>query len=85
MKETLTFVGHLWKVETRRDGGGRIIFDFGADALPAILEIQKMNSYGETLFGIAAVPYRNEQAAKDSGERVDPETGEILFDHGHLD
>lgn len=85
MSDAITFVAQLYDLKTRRDGGGRIQLDFGADAMPAIVQLLGLNASGDTNLGIAIVPYRNEQAAKDSGERVDPETGEILFDHGHLD
>lgn len=81
----INFVAQLWKVETRRDGGGRIILDFGADALPAILEIQKLNAVGETSIALACVPYRNDQTAKHNDESVDPETGEIIMHRDHLD
>lgn len=77
----ITFVGQLWKVETRRDGGGRLILDFGADALGAILELQKLNAIGETSLGIAIVPYGgSQQDSADDGEKVDPITGEVILD-----
>jgi hypothetical protein len=76
----IQFAAVLYDVRTKRDGGGRIQLDFGVDALPAILELQKLNAAGDISLALAVVPYRNQQDSVQNHERVD-EHGEIVMDY----
>jgi hypothetical protein len=51
-----TFTAQLYDVRTKKDGGGRIQIDFGADALEEIQKIQKANGTGGINFEVAMVP-----------------------------
>jgi hypothetical protein len=55
-KEGATFVGQLYDVRTKRDGGGRISIDFGADGLSDIQWVQRVNAAKGCNFQIALVP-----------------------------
>ena len=76
----IQFAAVLYDVRTKRDGGGRIQLDFGVDALPAILELQKLNAAGDISLALAVVPSRNPQDSVQDHERVD-EHGEIVMDY----
>ena len=41
MAKVVNFVGQLYKVECKRDGGGRLTIDFGRDAFEEILKVQR--------------------------------------------
>jgi len=75
----IQFSAVLYDVRTKRDGGGRIQLDFGVDALPAILELQKLNAKGDISLALAVAPYRENQDSVQNHERID-EHGEIIFD-----
>lgn len=81
MSDAITFTAQLFDIKTRRDGGGRVQLEFGADAMHAIVKLMALNASGDTNLGIAVVPIGsgNNEQAKDDRESVDPETGEILF------
>jgi hypothetical protein len=48
----------LYSITTKKDGGGRIQFEFGADALGEIGKIQRTNGQGGMNFQLVVVPSR---------------------------
>lgn len=48
----------LYSVTTKKDGGGRISFDFGLESLKGIHKIQEWNAQGGMNFALAIVPYQ---------------------------
>lgn len=73
MEQVIRFIGQLYDVRTKRDGGGRITIDFGAESLEQIMELQRANAAGDTNLAFAVVPVRGHHV-----EFIpDPETGEI--------
>lgn len=70
----VAFRATLYDIRVKRDGGGRVQFDFGADALPSIQEIMAMNGTGDICFFLCLVP---EGQVKPQPEVSD--TGEIIF------
>ncbi len=81
MAEPITFTGQLFDIKTRRDGGGRVQIEFGADAMAAIAELMHLNAVGQTNLGIAIVPVVGgyNQGDNHRDEQVDPETGEVIL------
>lgn len=70
-----SFVAQLYDIRTKRDGGGRIALDFGADGLEAVQFIQKLATYGgDCNFSVAIVALPHGQT---NSLDPDPETGEI--------
>lgn len=55
-KAVATLAVQLFKIHTGKDGGGRIQFDFGADALDEIQKIQKANGVGGVNFYLVVMP-----------------------------
>jgi hypothetical protein len=76
----LQIIAQLYEVKTKRDGGGRLVLDFGVDSLPDILELQKMNASGDVNLAIAIVPYGQDAEQPRLQERIDPVTGEVTFE-----
>ncbi len=64
-KMAASFKGALYDVRTKRDGGGRISIDFGADSLEAVQFIQKLASMGECNFEVAMVALPPQRFAVD--------------------
>jgi len=54
-----TFIGQLYDIKTKRDGGGRMSIDFGADGLEEVQWIQKVAAARGCSFQIALVPTPN--------------------------
>ena len=54
-----TFTVQLYDIRTKKDGGGRIQLDFGAEALEEIQKVQKANGTGGINFQLALVPLPN--------------------------
>jgi hypothetical protein len=54
-----TFVGDLYDCRTKKDGGGRLQIDFGADALAEIQWLQKVAAFRGGAFQIAIVPIKH--------------------------
>ena len=82
MSKPITFTAQLFDIKTRRDGGGRVQLEFGAESMQAIAELMALNATGETNLGVAIVPVVNsyaEQSRAYKDENVDPETGEITL------
>lgn len=79
MNQIVQFVAQIYDVRTKRDGGGRLQLDFGVDALPAILELQRLNAAGDINLALAIVPHGKEQYPEKDDERIDEATGEIIF------
>lgn len=71
-----SFVGEIYDIRTKRDGGGRISIDFGADGLEEIQYAQKLAAQGGCVFQVALVPLKNFEH-KSEGEFVPNEFGEI--------
>ena len=69
----------LFKIQTNKDGGGRIQLDFGADALEEIQKIQMANGKGGVNFQMALVPINNEVIRTGQDFETDPMTGEIML------
>lgn len=61
----IQFTAQLYSVRTTKDGGGRLTFEFGADAISAIQEIMTLNSRGEVNFAIACVEYGEKLVTND--------------------
>lgn len=83
MSEAITFTAQLYDIKTRRDGGGRVQLEFGADAMHAIVKLMALNASGDTNLGIAIVPIgsnSNHDESEGYSERVDQETGELIID-----
>lgn len=81
MSEPIKMIVQLFDIKTRRDGGGRIQLEFGADSMMQVAELMKLNALGDTNLAIALVPVgaQTEQPHAYQNEDVDPETGEIIF------
>lgn len=82
MSEPIQFYAQLFDIKTRRDGGGRVQLEFGADAMHAIVKLMALNASGDTNLALAIVPISggsNNDEPEGYGERVDQETGEIIF------
>ena len=50
------FVAQLGSVRTDKDGGGKIVLEFGHDALKDVQKLQEWNGVGEVNFAIAITP-----------------------------
>lgn len=61
MDKISKFTAQLNQVRTTKDGGGRIVFDFGLDALTEIQKIQSWNGTGGMSFALAVVPYKDKE------------------------
>lgn len=77
-KQGAVFVGQIYDIRTKKDGGGRISIDFGLDGLEEIQWAQKIGAATNCSFEIALVPLRQSVIHSGSDE-VDHETGEILL------
>lgn len=76
-----TLTVQLFKIQTNKDGGGRIQLDFGAEALDEIQKIQKANGKGGINFQLALVPIQGEVFGEQAPDwEPDPATGEIPLD-----
>lgn len=75
--QPIQITAQLYEVKTKRDGGGRLVLDFGVDSLQDILELQRLNAQGDVNLAIAIVPYGMDPKFT---EKVDPETGEVTFE-----
>ena len=73
------FIGQIYDIRTKRDGGGRLAIDFGADALNEIQWAQKIAAAKGCNFQIALVPMPNGAVDNSYQDQVDPNTGEILI------
>jgi hypothetical protein len=51
----MVFTAAIYDIRTKRDGGGRLQIDFGADALHVIQELQKIASVSDTNFTFAVL------------------------------
>lgn len=78
-KQGAVFVGQIYDVRTKRDGGGRIAIDFGADGLDDIHWAQKMASAKGCNFQIALVPLPHGEINCGEGEYIPDEHGEITI------
>lgn len=76
-KQGAVFIGQIYDIRTKKDGGGRISIDFGLDGLEEIQWAQKIGAATNCSFQIALVPLR--QTMITSTEEVDHVTGEIKF------
>lgn len=73
-----TFVGQIYDIRTKRDGGGRIAIDFGADGLDDVQYAQKLASKSGCVFQVALVPIQNPVFSSASDDEFVPnEFGEI--------
>ena len=80
--KTITLTVQLLDIKTRRDGGGRVQFEYGAESMQAIADLMGLNASGDTVLGMALVPIGNDNQGGDdeySGEHVDRETGEVIL------
>lgn len=83
MSKPITMTCQLFDIKTRRDGGGRVQLEFGAESMHAVAELMRLNAMGHTNLGVAIVPvgidYNQKPEGRHNHEDVDPETGEILL------
>ena len=68
------FYGEIYKVETKRDGGGRLYIDFGADSLIPIQLIQRMQVNNDITFAFAFVPWYPDEEKPRVSFTEDPPT-----------
>lgn len=47
----------LFRIISNRDGGGRILLDFGSDSLEAIQQLQTLNAKGDINLAAVFVPF----------------------------
>lgn len=59
-EQAAKFIAQIYSVTSRKDGGGKIILEFGADALEQVQKIQRWNSLQGMNIAIAAVPYNQD-------------------------
>lgn len=78
-----SFIGQIYDIRTKRDGGGRIQIDFGADALEEIQFAQKFASTTGCSFQIALVPLRQSMIHSNEEFKVDENTGEVRIMDGN--
>ena len=77
-KEGAVFTAQLYDVRTKRDGGGRIALDFGADGLIEVQWLQQIASIKGCNFQVALVPLPQGVIHSGGGEEYMPdENGEI--------
>lgn len=74
-KKGAVFVAQVYDVRTKKDGGGRIQLDFGADGLEEIQWAQRIASLRGCSFMVSLVPFRPGAQV----ETIDQETGEIIL------
>lgn len=74
-----SFTGQVYDIRTKKDGGGRIQIDFGADALDEIQWAQQLATKKGCLFQVALVPLKQSMLSSDYEEEVDEETGEVIL------
>ena len=55
-KKGATFQATIYRVETKRDGSGRLTLDFGADAIDEIHWAEKVHLKRGFVFEVALVP-----------------------------
>lgn len=60
MSEPVKIIAQLHSVRTTSDGGGKITLEFGYDSLEGVLELQRLNSQGQTSLALAIVPFDNQ-------------------------
>lgn len=73
-----SFTCVLYDVRVKRDGGGRLQLDFGADALAAIQYLQQLSASGDIVLQVGVVPLPRSMIRSASGGEYEPdETGEI--------
>lgn len=65
--DVVNFIVQLCKVQTLKDGGGRISFDYGVDSIKQINQIIEWNGIGETNLAIALSPVQ----ASEPTSRID--------------
>lgn len=78
------FTGQLYDVRTKKDGGGRIQIDFGADALEEIQKIQKANGKGGINFQVALVPIRPSFLSTGDDEFAPNDMGLVDLGYGEI-
>lgn len=55
------FYAEIYKIETRRDGSGRLTIDFNADALIPLQMLHRMQIQGDVNFACVMVPWYPEE------------------------
>lgn len=73
-----TFTGQIYSITTKKDGGGKIQIEFGADGLHDIQWAQKVASIRGCNFQVALVPTPH-GAVMDEEEFTPDANGEITF------
>lgn len=61
-RPVFSFYGEIYKIETKRDGGGRVQIDFNGECLEAIHAIQRLQVRGDINFALAMVPFYGDEA-----------------------
>lgn len=82
MNEPIKMIVQLYEVKSRKDGGGRLVLEFGAESMAAATDLMKINANQESLFALALMPVvdsDNHDGNNDHHEGIDPETGEVLL------
>lgn len=78
-----SFQAVLYDVRVKRDGGGRLQLDFGADSLVAIQHLQQLSASGDVVLQIGVVPVPRGVLGSERGGEYEPdETGEINLTDG---
>lgn len=78
-----SFQAVLYDVRVKRDGGGRLQLDFGADSLLAIQHLQQCSAAGDVVLQIGVVPLPRGVIPSGKETSYEPdETGEINLTDG---
>lgn len=60
----VSFIAQIYKVESKKDGGGRLTLEFGSDSIEAIQFVQKFAVKTDCSFQIGAVPLIDKDGRK---------------------
>jgi hypothetical protein len=79
-KQGATFFATIHQITSRKDGGGRLVLEFGADALDEMQWAQKIAALKSCGFQVALVPVQAPNLSHSSEDfEVDPTSGEIII------
>jgi hypothetical protein len=69
---TVSFLGELYDVRMKRNGGGRLTIDFGGDAFEEILRVQRFFKDNNISVAMALEPYISVTAKHPSETHKEP-------------
>lgn len=71
------FFATVHQITSRKDGGGRIVLEFGCDDIDDIQWAQKVAAIQNCGFMVVMAPTKGAELNKEQDFQVDPDTGEI--------